>query len=84
MVGRELSAADHQDKDVRRLLKQLTSDGWALRKEGHWGRLYCPCFCTTIPVSGTPQNAARHASRIGRMAARCPLPEGDPRRPPRA
>ena len=82
MVGRELAAADHQDKDVRRLLKRLTSEGWTLRKEGHWGRLYCPCSCTTIPVSGTPRVPSRHAGHIARMAARCPLPEGDPRRAP--
>lgn len=84
MVGQELSAADHQDKDVRRLLKRLTAEGWSLRKEGHWGRLYCPCRCTTIPVSGTPRDAARHARRIGHLAARCPLPEDDPRRSARA
>jgi hypothetical protein len=84
MVGREIPAGDHPKKDVRRALSRLTDEGWTLHKEGHWGRLYCPCACTTIPVPGTPGNSSAAASRIHRAAGRCPLPEGDPRRVRRA
>ncbi|MGW2054806.1 hypothetical protein ACWCOZ_12910 [Streptomyces sp. NPDC001840] len=82
MVGRELSAGDHQKKEVRLVLERLVAQGWTLRKEGHWGRLYCPCErpCLTIPVPGTPQNAGRAARRIVARAALCPLPDEDPRR----
>ncbi|PZT74366.1 hypothetical protein DNK56_11595 [Streptomyces sp. AC1-42W] len=83
MVGREMSPADHQDKEIRVVLKQLVAAGWSLCKEGHWGRLYCPCpdrSCTTIPVPGTAGNPSRTARSIARRARLCPLPEGDPRR----
>ncbi|MFE2025283.1 hypothetical protein ACFW9V_09030 [Streptomyces hygroscopicus] len=84
MVGRELSAADHPKKEVRMALERLVARGWTIRKEGHWGRLYCPCEgrCLTIPVPGTPPNADRAARRIAARAALCPLPEDDPRRTP--
>lgn len=85
MVGRELSPADHQHKEIRVVLKQLVADGWVLRKEGHWGRLYCPCVgggCLTVPVPGTPENPGRAARNLARRAKLCPLPEGDPRRAP--
>lgn len=85
MVGREMSPADHQDKEVRAVLRRLVAVGWTLRKEGHWGRLYCPCVgggCLTIPVPGTPKDQGRAARRIGQRAHLCPLPEGDPRRAP--
>ncbi len=85
MVGRELSPADHQDKEIRAVLKGLVAAGWSLRKEGHWGRLYCPCAeggCLTIPIPGTAQNPGRAARRLARRATLCPLPEGDPRRAP--
>lgn len=84
MVGREVGATDHPDKGVRHALRRLTGDGWTLRKGAHWGRLYCPCGCTIIPVPGTPKNSADAARRILRAATRCPLPEGDPRRTPGA
>ncbi|MFF8385083.1 hypothetical protein ACF053_15755 [Streptomyces kanasensis] len=82
MTGRDLKASDHPRKEVRRVLEKWTALGWALRKEGHWGRLYCPCGagCTAIPVSGSPQNDGTHARRIDRMASRCPLPESAPSR----
>ncbi|GAA2921230.1 hypothetical protein GCM10020221_16790 [Streptomyces thioluteus] len=82
MVGREVSPADHQHKEVRQALKQLVDKGWVLRKEGHWGRLYCPCDggCTSISVPGTPRDPHQAARRIERRAAWCPLPEDDPRR----
>ncbi|WP_326801886.1 hypothetical protein OIE49_09245 [Streptomyces sp. NBC_01788] len=84
MVGRELSAADHPKKEVRAVLDRLVAQGWKLCKEGHWGRLYCPCEgrCLTIPVPGTPQNAGRAARKIAARAGLCPLPNGDPRRAP--
>lgn len=85
MVGRPLSPAAHPKKEVREVLERLVTSGWSLREAGHWGRLWCPCggLCTSIPVYGTPRNAVTHARRVAAMAARCPLPDGDPRRPPR-
>ena len=83
MTGAELSPSKHQDPAVRSVLKDLVDQGWTLRKEGHWGRLYCPCpggGCTTIPVGGTPKNPGQAAKTIKRLAGRCPLPPGDPNR----
>lgn len=80
MAGPEIAAGDHPDKDVRRVLRRLTSQDWTLRKEAHWGSLYCPCGCSTIPVPRTSMNPSVAARRIARVAARCPLPEDDPRR----
>lgn len=83
MVGSKLSPADHQDKEIRIVLKRLIADGWTLHKEGHWGRLYCSCpegGCLTIPVPGTAKNPGRTARNLARRAKLCPLPEGDPRR----
>ncbi|MGW2541405.1 hypothetical protein ACWC5I_11145 [Kitasatospora sp. NPDC001574] len=64
------------------MLKKLVADGWTLRHESHWGKLYCPCEnrCTTIPVAGTPQNPSREAKRIRAAAARCPKPADSPQR----
>lgn len=82
MVGAPLRAGDHSKKEVRKVLEELTADGWTIHADGHWGKLYCPCGtrCTTIPVSSTPKNASGHARRITRLAARCPLPEESPQR----
>lgn len=76
VVGRELNPSDHTRKEVRRVLEKWVGRGWKIHKDGHWGKLYCPCEgrCTTIPVSGSPQNEGSHARRIDRLAARCPLP----------
>jgi hypothetical protein len=82
MTGADLSPSEHQDPEVQRVLRMLVEKKWTLRKEGHWGRLYCPCAgkCTTIPVGGTPRNAGQAARKIERLAARCPLDPDDPRR----
>lgn len=83
MVGYELSAADHPDGEIRDVLQGLVAADWSLRKEGHWGRLYCPCegaHCLAIPVPGTVRNPGRAARNLARRAELCPLPEGDARR----
>jgi len=83
MTGAELDPSDHTDHEVRKVLKKLAGQRWILRKEGHWGKLYCPCGdggCTTIPVPGTPKNPGNAARRISKIAARCPLKPGDARR----
>ncbi len=80
MVGRELTPGEHPDKDVRRVLRQLVSTDWTIHKGSHWGTLYCPCGCSTIPVPGSSTSPSAAARRIARVAARCPLPEDDPRR----
>jgi hypothetical protein len=83
MTGSPLRASSHTKLEVRKVLEGLVDDGWVLCKEGHWGKLYCPCSpnCTRITVPGTPKNPSVAARRIAREAARCPLPVGDPRRP---
>jgi hypothetical protein len=83
MTGVEIDPATHPKKVVRDALKDLVKQGWTLRAEGHWGKLYCSCLdggCTTIPVSGTPKAPERHARDIMTRARRCPLPTEDPRR----
>lgn len=82
MVGREVLPSEHPKKEVRQVLEKWADQGWKIHKDGHLGKLYCPCEarCTTIPVSGTPQNASSHARRIDRLAARCPLPDDSPLR----
>lgn len=82
MVGPPLRAGDHSKKEIRTALEKLEAEGWRIHKDGHWGKVYCPCdsHCTTIPVSSTPRNAGNEAKRIARLAARCPLPEDSPQR----
>lgn len=80
VTGRELGPGNHQDKELREVLKDLCEQGWVLRQEGHWGRLYCDCGCTRIQVPGTPRNSGRAARRIRQEARRCPMPPDDPRR----
>lgn len=82
MTGRLLEASSHPKASVRKILVELEAAGWTIHEGGHWGRLYCPCPtpCLKIPISGTPQNAERHARRIRQLAGRCPLAEDDPRR----
>jgi hypothetical protein len=84
MPGRLLDPADHPKKEVREILVRLVKEGWTVRQAGHWGTLYCPCLppCTRITVGGTPENPGRTAPRIANEAARCPLDQDDPRRPP--
>jgi hypothetical protein len=85
MTGQEIDPAKHGKKEIREVLRALVAEGWTLRKEGHWGRLYCRCGCLTISVPGTPGGKPeRTARRIARQARRCPLPEGDARRRPEA
>lgn len=80
MTGKEIRPSSHQDKDIRAVLARLVESGWTLHKEGHWGRLYCPCGCMAIQVPGTPKVPHRQARRIANEARRCPLPPEDPRR----
>ncbi len=85
MGGHELDPSSHTKKDLRDILKDLVAAGWKITSGGHWGTLHCPCedTCLTIPVPGTPKNPSNAARRISQAAKRCPLPEGDPRRPVR-
>ena len=79
--GKTLSPGDHTDSDVSKVLRKwLKKSGWTLVKAGHWGRLECPCGCTSIAVAGTPRSPTWEAKRVDRLAARCPLPRGDGRR----
>jgi hypothetical protein len=83
VVGKPLKLSELK-KEVREAVEALVGKGWEARKEGHKGRLYCPCElgCTTIPVPGTPRDAGTAAKRIRDAAARCPKPEDSPQRSP--
>jgi len=77
VVGKEVSVAGIA-KEMREVIEPLLRQGWTLRQGGHKARLHCPCenHCTTLPVPGTPRSPGNAAKRIGREAARCPLPAG--------
>lgn len=79
MVGKELRLSE-LPRELREVIAPLLDGGWILLKEGHKGRLLCPCGCSSFDVPGTPRNAGNRAKRIKREATRCPLPDGDPRR----
>lgn len=79
MVGKELSLSE-LPKELREVIAPLIKKGWLLLKEGHKGRLVCPCGCSAFDVPGTPRNAGNRAKRIKRESSRCPLPPDDPRR----
>lgn len=77
---RRLRPRDHSKPEVRKALETILGwGGWGLVKGGHWGLLVCDAGCHRIPVSGTPENAGRHARRLLRDASTCPLPAADPR-----
>jgi hypothetical protein len=79
VVGKELGVGE-LPKEMREVIAPLLEQGWALFKEGHKGRLVCPCGCSSFPVAGTPRSAGTAAKRLKREALRCPLPADDPRR----
>ncbi len=81
MVGKTLKTSELK-KELRQVVESLVAEGWSARKEGHKGRLYCPCGCSTIPVPGTPRDVDVAAKRIREAAARCPKPEDSPQRSP--
>jgi hypothetical protein len=73
---RRLQPSDHPEKAVREALEQIVaSGGWYIVELGHWGQLRCtsPCKCK-IRIDHSPEVPSRHAKRITREAARCPLP----------
>jgi len=65
----------HPNKEVEAAVASAESKGWTWRKQGHWGRLYCPhgerdgC---QVGVNGTPKNPENHARQIARAIDRCP------------
>ena len=54
--------------------------GWTWRKQGHWGRLYCPHAdrdgCQ-VGVWSTPKNPEDHAKQVVRAIERCPRGKED-------
>ena len=64
----------HPNKEVEAAIQYAESLGWKVRKQGHWGRLYCPHAdrdgCQ-LGVNGTPKNAGNHAKQIIRIVDRC-------------
>lgn len=65
----------HPEKEVEEAVKYAESQGWTVRKQGHWGRMYCAYAdrdgCQ-FGVNGTPRNAGDHARQIRRAVDRCP------------
>lgn len=83
---KKLTPADHQDKDVRKALKQIlrrNGPKFELYAAGHWGTLFCDKGCCQIQVDGTPRVAHRHAKDLIREANKCPRKDGDIRKRPR-
>lgn len=65
----------HPDKEVEDAVAFAECSGGKFRRQGHWGRLYCPqadrAGCQ-IGISGTPRNGSVHARQIRRAVRRCP------------
>ncbi len=65
----------HPKKEVEDAVAYAKSKLWTWRKQGHWGRLFCPhggrdgC---QVGVFGTPRDAGNHARQIIRAVNRCP------------
>jgi len=70
-----MARSRHPNKEVDDAVEYALSKGWTLRKQGHWGRLYCAQAdrdgCQ-VGVNGTPRNAGAHAKQIVRAVDRCP------------
>lgn len=70
-----MSRSRHPDKEVEEAVGHAESAGWKFRKQGHWGRLYCPQAdrdgCQ-VGINGTPRNGGAHARQIRRAVDRCP------------
>lgn len=65
----------HPNKEVEEAVLYAEAKKWNWRKQGHWGRLYCPKAdrdgCQ-VGVNGTPRDADIHARQIKRAVDRCP------------
>jgi hypothetical protein len=68
----------HPKQEVEEAVAYAEGKKWTFRKQGHWGRLYCPHHdrdgCQ-IGVFGTPRDAGNHARQIKRAVDRCPHQE---------
>lgn len=76
-----MSRPRHPDKEIEAAVAEAETKGWTWRKQGHWGRIYCPQAdrdgCQ-VGINGTPRNAGNHARQIRRAVERCPhCREGD-------
>lgn len=76
-----MARSRHPDKAVEKAVAYAESKGWALRRLGHWGRLFCPHAdrdgCQ-VGVNGTPRNADAHARQIIKAIDRCPHRKEEP------
>jgi len=65
----------HPNKEVEEAVQYAESQGWTVRMQGHWGRIYCAHAdrdgCQ-FGVSGSPRNGRDHAKQINRAVDRCP------------
>jgi hypothetical protein len=67
-----MSRPKHPKKEVEGAVAAAEAKGWRWRKQGHWGRLYCPYVCACqVQVNGTPRDAGDHAKDIARRVKRC-------------
>jgi len=73
-----MSRSRHPNKEVEEAIRSAEAKGWACKKQGHWGRLYCPHAdrdgCQ-VGVQGTPRKPEIHARQITRAVDRCPHEE---------
>jgi hypothetical protein len=78
ITGMALARGRHPNKEVEAAVAEAESQGWTLRKQGHWGRLYCAHAdrdgCQ-ISVNSTPRDGDVHAKQIRRAIDRCPHKE---------
>lgn len=70
-----MARARHPDKHVEAAVRYAEDQGWTLKAQGHWGRMYCAHAdrdgCQ-FGVNGTPRNGDAHARQIRRAVDRCP------------
>lgn len=69
-----MTRSRHPNKEVEDAVQRAEAKGWIWRKQGHWGRMYCPHAdrdgCQ-VGVNGTPKSAEDHARQICRAVDRC-------------
>jgi hypothetical protein len=70
-----MTRSRHPNKEIEEAILYAETQGWNVRKMGHWGRMFCAHAdrdgCQ-FGVNGTPRNAGNHAKQIRRAVDRCP------------
>jgi len=74
-----MTRAKHPNKEVEAAIEHAESNGWKVKKRGHWGLLYCPyndveCRCGTrckAGIWGSPKNPVNHAKQLKEVVDGC-------------